>query len=239
MTGGGESEIERAIRGAAPRGRDDAESRREDADTADLVARIQGGELELFSGLYERYFDRIYAYLRVLLRNAHEAEDATQQVFMQAFEALPRYRPHHPFRAWLFTIARNRGMDEYRKRERLEIRDPNAIEQSLEHEAPGGELPVLEWISDQDLLLFIERLPLPQRQALLMRYLLDLTNVEIGAAMGRSAEDVRKLHHRALRFLESRLVAIGREPPRGRKIRMRRWSKQATVLRRRRFALMR
>jgi RNA polymerase sigma-70 factor (ECF subfamily) len=238
MTGGGEMRIARAIRGGAPARHGD-ELRAEDADTARLVVRIQAGEEELFARLYERYFDRVYGFLRVMLRDAHEAEDATQQAFMQVLEALPGFKPRgQGFRAWLFTVARNKGIDHQRKQKKLGVMEPAALDRQRDN-GPPQELPVLNWISDDDLLLFVERLPLPQRQALLLRYMLDLTNEEIGQAMGRTPEDVRKLHHRALRFLESRLGAIGREPPNGRRIRMRRWSKQATVLRRRRFALMR
>ena len=55
---------------------------REDADTARLVPRFQAGETELFARLYERYFDRVYAYLHIVLKESHEVEDATQDVFM-------------------------------------------------------------------------------------------------------------------------------------------------------------
>ncbi len=238
MTGGGEPEIGRAIRGAAPEA-DDSERRREDADTAELVKRIQAGEEDLFANLYERYFDRVYGYLRLMLRDSHEAEDATQQVFIKVLEALPRYRQgREPFRAWLFTIARNYSVQKLRKSRRLEVTDPGKLDRSRDRDAPDEPAPwVLGWISDKDLMLFLERLPLAQRQVLVLRFMLGMSAREIGDVLGRSEVDVRGLQHRALAFLRERLAAVGRDTRGGVRARTRRRFQQAPVLRWRRFAL--
>jgi len=98
---------------------------------------------------------------------------------------------------------------------------------------------VLRWISDRELLMFVERLPLGQRQVLMLRFLLDLNSLEIASILEMSPDQVRALQRRALAYLRERLDAIGRGPERGELIRMHRWRKQATVLRERRFALAR
>jgi DNA-directed RNA polymerase specialized sigma24 family protein len=98
----------------------------------------------------------------------------------------------------------------------------------------------LGWITDRELLMFVERLTLPQRQVLLLRYMLDLSTREIGEILGRSTDDVRMLDSRARRFLEERLAALGRAPS-GKRSRMQ-WRRQvrlAPVIRQRRFALRR
>ncbi|MDX6652348.1 MAG: polymerase sigma-70 factor, subfamily [Solirubrobacterales bacterium] len=213
----------------------------EDLDTARVVIAFQAGDSDAFSCLYTRYFERVYGYLRVVLRDIHEAEDAAQQVFMQTFEALPRYeRRGQPFRAWLFTIVRNRGISRAEKLGRLDVTDPEQIDRWRDGEAENGDgdLRALDWISDQDLLIFIERLPLAQRQILAMRYLMGLTASEIAEAVGRTPGDVRKLQSRAIGFLRERLTAVGR-PVRRRDRAVQRCRKQAPVLRMRRFALTR
>jgi RNA polymerase sigma factor (sigma-70 family) len=241
MTGGGEIEIGigRAIRGGAPE-RDPKELRAEDAGTAQLVARIQNGEQDLFAGLYERYFDRVYGYLRVALKDIHEAEDATQQVFIKVFEALPAYEARsQPFRAWLFTIARNHARDLFVKRSRVDVVEPNDMERRSK--PPADEEAgrrILDWVSNQDLIVLIDRLPEAQRQVLALRYMLGFEPREIAEILEVSANHVSVLHYRALGFLRDRLTALGHEP-RHERNRMRGYLRKTPVLRLRRFALER
>jgi RNA polymerase sigma-70 factor (ECF subfamily) len=188
---------------------------REDEDAARLVVRFQAGERDVFGQLYMQYFNSVYAYLRVLFRNdPHQAEDLTQQVFTNALAALDRYeRRAQPFRAWLFVIVRNLAFDEFRRTNRSDVLDP--AEMTRRHERSTHEdtnLEALSWISDRELLMLIERLPLPQRQVLVLRHMLGLTTAEIGAILGRTTVDVRMLDSRARRFLEQRLTALGRAP---------------------------
>ena len=214
---------------------------REDADTAHLVARLQAGESSLFSALYMRYFDRVYAYLRITLQDAHEAEDATQEVFIRVLEALPRYeRRQVPFRAWLFRIVRNSAVNRLRQRRRLSFESPEALQARGE----GATQPqdVLDWLEDRDLVEMIEQLPLAQRQVIVLRYMLELRSSEIAVILERSPEAVRQLHQRAMRFLRARMAPADAEPARqgvGRVQResMRRARPQAPVLRARRYML--
>lgn len=212
----------------------------EDLDSDRLVARAQGGDTTAFGDLYLRYFGRVYGYLRVALRDSHEAEDMTQQVFTQAFEALPRYeiRRKQPFRPWLFRIARNEAIKHLDKHRRIRVVDPGQIERELDTGADEAIDSALRWVSDGDLLFLIERLPQPQRQALALSYMLDLKTDEIATVLDRTPESVRQLQHRALRFLEARLTALGRKPVRSRREATLVPLRQAPVLRSRRFVLV-
>jgi RNA polymerase sigma-70 factor (ECF subfamily) len=213
----------------------------EDHDTARLVARFQAGDGDVFATLYLRYFDRVYGYLRVLMTLPEEAEDATQQVFAQAFEALPRYeRRAQPFRAWLFTIVRNYGVQQLRKQQRVEPVEPALLADRIDRAVVqnGDGDAVLDWISDRELLLFIERLPLVQRQILVLRYMLDLSTADIARVLGRSPDAVRRAQSRAVSFLRERLGAVHRQSERGAPERARAYVRQARVVRGRRFALV-
>lgn len=197
------------VRRLEPRGKE-----AEELDAARLALHAQAGDRAAFASIYMRYFDSVYGYVRMALRDAHEAEDVTQQVFTKAFAALASYerRRGTPFRAWLFRIARNEAISHLRRHARLEYREPSAIGEQLEAEpspdtAAGTPRPQesFEWLTDKDLLMWVERLPVPQRQALTLRYLLGLSAAEIATVLDRTPEGVRQLEHRALRFLEQRL----------------------------------
>jgi RNA polymerase sigma-70 factor (ECF subfamily) len=211
----------------------------DDAGIAALVERIQAGEREAFAELYARCFDSVYSYLHVMLRDTHEAEDATQQVFVKAMEALPRYRPQGPpFRAWLFTIARNHALSHLRKANRVEPEDPSVLERHRDLMA-AEEAPSLTGIADADLILFIERLPLAQRQVLALRFMLGLSVAETAEVLELNAGHVRTIQARALRFLRQRLTAIGREPEaHADRSHAQRTRRKAHLLRRRRYALI-
>jgi RNA polymerase sigma-70 factor (ECF subfamily) len=188
-----------------------------------------------------RYFDRVYSYLKILLGDRHAAEDAAQEVFVTVLRTLPTYAARGPFRGWLFAIVRNYALSELRKPRRVEPVDPaDLIDRADPAAGPEQELSALDWISDRDLMMFVERLPLPQRQVLVLRYMLDLGHKDIARILHRSPDDVRMLQSRAQRFLRERLVAVGRDSADDvRSASMVRRPAHAYLLRRRRFALLR
>ncbi|MDX6633790.1 MAG: hypothetical protein QOG09_1454 [Solirubrobacterales bacterium] len=181
-----------------------------DVDTQ-LAAQAKDGDSSAFGQLYTRNFDSVYAYLRVAVSDAQEAEDATQQVFTKVLESLPAYEDQgRPFQAWLFRIARNQAIDYGRRSGRVEPEEPQLIEQRSKQST--DDLRALQWTSDDELMMLVKRLPDGQRQVIFLRYVLDLTTADIAEVLDRKPEAIRQLQSRALRFLEQRLVALGREP---------------------------
>ena len=219
---------------------------REDADTNRLLARAQAGDEGAFASVYMRYFDRLYRYLRLVLRDRHEAEDATKQVFVAALEKLPSYTidRERPFRAWLFGIARYEFLHRRRKHRLTEISEPEQMSRHLEKDDPRrvctltrAEHGMLDLLSDRDFVALIGHLPLLQRQILTLRYLVDLRFNEIAQLVDRSPETVRQSHRRALAALEDVAAGAGTSPTRVRRSPIRVLLRHATVLRSRRFAL--
>ena len=216
----------------------------EDLYSSRLVVRAQRGDAEAFAALYVRYFDWVYSYLRMTLRDRHDAEDLAQQVFLKVFAHLDSYEvgPERSFRPWLFRIARNQLIDHVRKERPALLEDPERIADPHGRSARGADVETLQstlaWMSDSEVALFIERLPLAQRQVITLRYMIGLTPEEVAEVLGRSAGSIRQLDYRARLNLQERLTALGRKPAVRRRA-LRALRRQVYVLRERRFALLR
>lgn len=194
----------------------------EDADTARLVLRFKSGDERAFDALYERYLSRIYGYMRVALNDSYEAEDAAHEIFIKVLEAMPAYEVREtPFRVWLFKIVRNYTINHLIKASRIEVTDPDEINRLREAgtvvadfgaSAPPAEVELIRRLDDHELLHLIERLPLPQKQVIVLRYVLDFSINDIAQAIDRTPNAVSLLQQRAFRVLRERLIALGRAP---------------------------
>jgi RNA polymerase sigma-70 factor (ECF subfamily) len=179
----------------------------EDVDTARLVTRLQAGERELLGELYMRYYARVFSYVRMTLRDVHEAEDVAQEVFLRVLRAVPGWeRRDVPFRAWLFRIVRHVMIDRLRERARVDLRSPEEVGRALEETSASAHDDDLLRLDEREWLRQLRRLPGPEQQVIVLRYVLDFTPREIGGLLERSPESVRQLQQRALWVLRERLV---------------------------------
>lgn len=179
-------------------------------DTAhDETALIRAAQRDLaaFGPLYVRYLDRIYTYLRTRTGSARaeDAADLTQQVFLRALDALPRYRVRNgnSVAAWLFRIARNAATDWQRREGRTVPWE--AVPEEQHPPAPetaDGEVVHQDEIAQVHRLL--ATLDDGTREALVLRFSAQLTLAEIGAVLGTSEDAARKRISRALRTLKER-----------------------------------
>ncbi|HEY5198393.1 MAG TPA: sigma-70 family RNA polymerase sigma factor [Solirubrobacteraceae bacterium] len=162
-----------------------------------------------FSELYKAHLRDVYSYSFYRVGNHHDAEDLTEQTFLQAyrhFERALRESDGRPLRPWLIRIAHNLAANLYRDRARrpqspLDESAPIAAAHTTEELVAGrDELKrVLEGV---------ELLPDDRREALIMRFALGMDNREIARALGRTDGATKVLIHRAIKQLES-LVAMG------------------------------
>jgi len=157
-----------------------------------------------FGMLYDRYLDRMYAYLRARTSSAEDAADLTQQVFLRAFDALDQYHPQRAsFATWLFRIARNTATDAYRRQKSAVAWDflPAAL-QPIAGDDP--EASALRQETRDRLRLVLGSCDARTREVLALRYGADLSVAEIAAIVGKSEAAVKKQLTRALRALKER-----------------------------------
>jgi RNA polymerase sigma-70 factor (ECF subfamily) len=161
-----------------------------------------------FEPLYRKYVAHIYSLALYETRDPHAAEDITEAVFLKALDALPRFREQgegeeSTFKVWLYAIARNVVANE-RRRERRHPQDP--IELALELRAPDDPAAAAETrVEAQRAWEAVMELSPERRQALVLRFVNELSAREIGEIMGRSEGSVRVLIHRALQSVRARL----------------------------------
>jgi RNA polymerase sigma-70 factor, ECF subfamily len=171
----------------------------------DVLVRASQGDRDAFGQLYGRYIDRIFNYVYYRTGNLHDAEDLTARVFQRAMNHIHNYTDRGvPFSAWLYRIAHNLVANWHRDRSRRQ-------------EIPLNDLPVLPSKGDhpernlvrsqeQDSLLrLIRRLPSERQSLLILKFVENMSNAEIGAIMGRSEGAVKSLYHRTLLALRDQI----------------------------------
>jgi RNA polymerase sigma-70 factor (ECF subfamily) len=170
----------------------------------DAVIAAKAGDQDAIRFLYLRFADNVYGYVCSIVRDEHDAEDVTQQVFAKLTGALGRYEPRAvPFSAWILRVAHNAAIDHVRTRRAVpceEVRSPD-----LEAEDVGRE-------RSEALRLALATLPEDQRQVLALRFIAGMSPGEIAKKMGRSEDAVHGLQHRGRRTLRLELERLEAAP---------------------------
>jgi len=160
-----------------------------------LVRRAQENDQEAFAQLYEEYFDKIYRYLALRVGNEMEAEDMTQQVFLNALRSISSFKwKGVPFSAWLFRIAHNQAVDHLRRKQK---RASVPLDESLS----SGDSPhaTTELKMDiEQLLRATKRLTEAQREVISLRFTSELSIAQVAKVMGKSQGAVKALQHSAI-----------------------------------------
>jgi RNA polymerase sigma-70 factor (ECF subfamily) len=181
-------------------------SDQEKAEQESLDAAAKAELDRAFEQLYREHLRDVYSYAYYRVGNQHDAEDLTEQAFLQAYRHFDRARREsagRPLRPWLIRIAHNLALNYYRDRSRrpqtpLESAEPLAARHGTEAIAEGRE--ELRQVMDK-----LQHLPDDRRDALIMRFALGMDNREIARALGRSDGATKVLIHRAIKQLEEEM----------------------------------
>jgi RNA polymerase sigma-70 factor (ECF subfamily) len=156
-----------------------------------------------FSELYRTHLKDVYSYAYYRVGNHHDAEDLTEQTFLQAYRHFERAQAEsngRPLRPWLIRIAHNLAANLYRDRSR---KPQTPIEDTGTLSATHTTEDLVEGRDElARILAGVKELPDDRREALIMRFALGMDNREIARAMGRSDGATKVLLHRAIRQLE-------------------------------------
>jgi RNA polymerase sigma-70 factor, ECF subfamily len=172
--------------------------------TQQAVTRAKAGDPEGLHYLYVRYAADVLRFVNGLVRDHHEAEDITQNVFAKLMKAIGKYEERAvPFDAWILRVARNAALDHLRAKraiptEEVRLTDTGRAQTALDRGRALREA--------------LEALPEDQREVLVLRHIVGLSPVEIADTLDKSESSVHGLHHRGRRSLRANLSELGAGP---------------------------
>jgi len=167
-----------------------------------LVELVLADDQDAFTVLVERYKDAVQNLAYRMLSNTAEAEDVTQETFVRAYTQLATYKPAHKFSTWLLSIASHLAIDQLRRRRFLAL--------------PLEDVPFLEWIVDSgaspeqstlqgeqqdEIQVYLQRLPGKYRAVIVLRYWYDFSYEEIARTLNLTPPLVKARLHRARELL--------------------------------------
>lgn len=167
-----------------------------------ILAAARRRESWACTHLYEQLKGPVVTYVR--LRGACDPDDVTSEVFLCVFRDLAHFRGDEvAFRAWVFTIARRRAVDDWRRRACRAVESPLQDRLAVAAGDCGQEaLAALDLVDIEGLLA---GLTAAQRDVVVLHVLADLPLRQVAAVTGRSVSATKALHHRALGALRRAL----------------------------------
>jgi RNA polymerase sigma-70 factor, ECF subfamily len=162
-----------------------------------LVVRSQMGDESAFAELFRKYSPRLRFYVAKMLGDRHShTDDLLQEIWTSVFRALPRLKDAAAFRAWMFRIARDRVCREFRRaRLHFDSLDESHIETATD-DSEGHDTVDIEAVHQQ-----LASLSPEHREALVLRFVEDMSYEEIARVTGHSSGTVRSRIHYAKRAL--------------------------------------
>ena len=175
---------------------------------AEVLASAQSGDEAAFAVLWRDGNPALLRYLRAMAPES--AEDIASETWVQVMRGLPKFRGDEPdWRAWLFTTARRRMLDQARQRRRHPAEPLDEVQASEEPRAVDTALLAMENLATARAIALVRLLPKQQAEVILLRVVAGLDTEQVASLVGCSPGAVRVAAHRGLRKLATLLEEAG------------------------------
>ncbi len=161
------------------------------------LEKARQGDDDAFALLVETYQKPVYNLCYRMLGDAQEAEDASQESFWRAYQALHRYDPQRSFITWLLSIAAHYCIDQQRRRKVPTFSMDDVMEEIVPDNSPNPEKEAARTEEQRLLQGLIAKMKPQDRAALILRYWYDFSEIEISQALSLSVSAVKSRLHRA------------------------------------------
>ena len=168
------------------------------------IERKQPQAFSDLPSLYQAYARRVFHFHYARVQNQHEAEDLTSQTFTAAWERWHTLRNPKKAVGWLFSIARNKGSDHFRKRQHIHDEE---LKEELTNSALSDNLQISSETRDRllDLRLCIEKFPKAEQDLLRLRLVAELPFKQISETLRQPETRIKKRYYRLLERLQAQL----------------------------------
>lgn len=163
----------------------------------DMLIRAQNGDEEAFTSLVLQYQNPVYHLCYRMLGNAQEAEDAAQETFWRAYQAIRRYDRNRSFATWLLSIAAHYCIDQQRKKRITTLDIEDWMEEVIPDHTPEPEKQIRENEERQSIQSLLSTLNPQDRAAVILRYWYECSEEEISQALQLTVSAVKSRLHRA------------------------------------------
>lgn len=177
-----------------------------------LVANYLNGNQQALEVLFCRHLKPIYNFVYRFVNNSQEAEDITQEAFVRAWRNLKKFDQQRSFKTWVFSIAKHAALDVLKKKKTIPFSEfeteegGNAIADTLADFAPLPDALLEKADIARTLASAMEKIALPYRTVLFLRYNDHFTFREIAESLGDPLNTVKSRHRRALVMLKKLLI---------------------------------
>ena len=176
-------------------------------DEQQIIKQILAGDKKAYAHIINEYKNPLYATILRMTRNPQTAQDFVQEAFIKIYEQLPKYNGKGSFKSWLYRVAINFCIDEFRKKsyqiKQAELQDDQLVNES------HPEVIFLKKEQSRQLEKLIATLPELERMILLLRYVNELSYAEIADLLHIPLSDVRNKLHRAKKKMRNQVQEGG------------------------------
>lgn len=166
----------------------------------EIIGRVLGGDRSAFAGLVEKYQGPIFNLAYRMTGSREDADDLTQEIFIRAYQQLQRFDQSKKYFTWLYTVGINLIRNHLKKNAR-NVSHLAAVGSALEHHKQEDGRGEGDRLSDDRMIRLekiIQQLPVDLREAIILKFVQDLTFEEVAAVTGDSLSAVKMRIYRGL-----------------------------------------
>ena len=167
-------------------------------DEANLIARVQRGDLQAYDKLVREYESIAFRTSFLIVRDAHDAADVAQDAFVRAYQAMGSFKLDKPFRPWLLRIVTNLSLNRVRSTRRRENATLRLVRSTDDSQSVSPDSAIVSLEQSERLLQAVVRLTIEDQALVSLRYFVELSESEIAETLQIPIGTVKSRLYRTL-----------------------------------------